>query len=668
MVSKESISPRLVIIEGPEKGKVIPLKPGNTILGRTQGDFIISDPRMSRSHVALQFDVKNQKVEFTDLNSLNGTVRNLNPEESGVLIDGDKLQLGNTILDVQLNPEPTHTHAASLASLSLAKSDLKPLSDSEASAISEPHVKEPTPSQPEPRFKTEPPSLWISRASEFTQSRNGRFAMVGIVLLGIWILLPTQRHQHSSSQSPTVEKVSVAQIPDAELAEVTRYFTTQNWPQATSRVIELMQKYPDDSRGHLLAGNIYQAQKLYEPAIQAFLKAHEFTPTDPLVHAHLLRAYIQTGLKDAASKELGHIDTIIKEGKALPALYTEVGELFLEFPELNEPIEKVFIIAKALQNDIAPEHPVGYKLEAKYYLQTNKPDEAMAALEHGLKINPLDPWLFEQTTLTRIARQNFSAAVTAMVNWLNVQPGGETVLKAAQKIEDPREKILLFAKGIYSETNPQSTMGYKFEAQLYFSQNRASEAGGALERARKLAPQDPWLLENLAFARLALNDIDGSISIIENWMTMFPSATKPLLVMGYLKFNQGNFAGAIPFLQKIIQMTSERTNQPDYAAALHLMGQVFLKQDQTKEAKSYFFQSCQYGFAPACQHPLIAKTPPPANEDNAPTVGAAPAAEADKQPASTPEPDPKPETAPAPEAQRETQSSNEPPTEAEPTN
>ena len=62
MVSKSKFAPRLVIIEGQEKGKVIPLQSGSAIIGRSKGDIIVQDPRVSRSHAAIQYDEK--KVIF----------------------------------------------------------------------------------------------------------------------------------------------------------------------------------------------------------------------------------------------------------------------------------------------------------------------------------------------------------------------------------------------------------------------------------------------------------------------------------------------------------------------------------------------------------------------------------------------------------------------------
>jgi pSer/pThr/pTyr-binding forkhead associated (FHA) protein len=115
MASKSSATPRLVIIEGKDKGKVIPLQDGTAVIGRSKGDVLIQDPRVSRSHAAIHYDANLGKLSFTDLKSLNGTQVNGKTTDNGDLHDGDKLQLGDTVFDCQISSsleaeEASHTY------------------------------------------------------------------------------------------------------------------------------------------------------------------------------------------------------------------------------------------------------------------------------------------------------------------------------------------------------------------------------------------------------------------------------------------------------------------------------------------------------------------------------------------------------------------------------
>jgi hypothetical protein len=94
---------QLVIIEGNDKGKTLPLSPGTMIIGRSKTQIVINDPRISREHVKLEFDSEKGTLRFTDLKSLNGCQLNGQPVASGEIKDGDRLQVGNTLLDCQMS-------------------------------------------------------------------------------------------------------------------------------------------------------------------------------------------------------------------------------------------------------------------------------------------------------------------------------------------------------------------------------------------------------------------------------------------------------------------------------------------------------------------------------------------------------------------------------------
>src|SRR3989338_5113760 len=102
MEHKTQLIPRLVIIDGKEKGRVITLNTGTQVLGRSKSDIVLSDVRISRTHVSITVDTASGSVSFSDLNSLNGTLINGESRPSGSLKDGDQIQLGDTIFDLQI--------------------------------------------------------------------------------------------------------------------------------------------------------------------------------------------------------------------------------------------------------------------------------------------------------------------------------------------------------------------------------------------------------------------------------------------------------------------------------------------------------------------------------------------------------------------------------------
>ena len=61
----------LMATEGPHKGEVFPIEKPSILIGRVQGDILIEDTKVSRSHCALE--VHGTTVLLVDLDSANGT-------------------------------------------------------------------------------------------------------------------------------------------------------------------------------------------------------------------------------------------------------------------------------------------------------------------------------------------------------------------------------------------------------------------------------------------------------------------------------------------------------------------------------------------------------------------------------------------------------------------
>jgi pSer/pThr/pTyr-binding forkhead associated (FHA) protein len=82
-------------LEGPNKGKGYRIKKTPTLIGRTTGDLIIPDGRVSGKHAQLDILGPGQ-YSLKDLASTNGTLVNDRPISTTRLENGDVVSFGGT--------------------------------------------------------------------------------------------------------------------------------------------------------------------------------------------------------------------------------------------------------------------------------------------------------------------------------------------------------------------------------------------------------------------------------------------------------------------------------------------------------------------------------------------------------------------------------------------
>ena len=581
MAAKPVLIPRLVIIEGKDKGKVITLTDGTAVIGRSKADLLIQDARISRSHVAVHFNSVTNKLTFTDLKSLNGTELNGVACESGDLNDGDRLQIGNTVFDIQISvasdeltstseilarsrqrnfakppspnepklshPAPNLNDAKGLKSLDSRveepSSDLLPMENADALLSKEP---KPGPSgiKTELKPKRQKPSIQILKTLYQNLPRKTQRSLWVILALMVGIALWPTANEESKLDSEIEKEISeIKQVEKIGLLD-----------EAITRANALTQKYPNRSEGFLILGSLQMNQNQLSQAIETLNRAHRLPPELPVTHVKLVRLYLKSQRAAEAAEELRHVERVMAEKKFNRDFFIEQAQLYLEFKDLQYSSERALILAKGLQKEFAPESSIGYKLEAQVHFKANRPQEALTAMEKG----------------------------------------------------------------------------------------------------RVVDPQDEWLIENAMFAKLSMKDFTGAETLLDEWLKVRPSATKALLVFGYLRYHEKNYAKAIPYVQKILQLANATPGDPFYPEALNLMGQIYQQLEQPLEAQNFYRQGCTAGFQQSCEQPLL-KAEATAGKTNTETVQVPPSEsplmpQDETQKAGSPENFPAPASIPSPES------------------
>ncbi|MBI1861857.1 MAG: FHA domain-containing protein [Deltaproteobacteria bacterium] len=467
MESQAQLQPRLVIIEGNEKGKILILKPGTQTVGRSKADVVLNDPRISRSHVSITFDAEQGTLYFSDLNSLNGTQVNGDVKPSGPLKDGDQIQLGDTRLDLQIlsvSPEVTaQKHLAEMLKPKDAPAPVEPDND---------HT-----------IQLELPK----RAGPLARlPRPGRLALVATLAIAATLLVLFT----FSGPRPSEMKTQLAHISDLIRQERT--------DEALAETIQLCAQYPNDPTPQFQLGLLYAKLNKLELAIGAFQKAHQSPQAPHSVHAKLLRLYAMGGAKEGATAEMAHIDKLIQEGPYDKATLVDVALVFLDLREmLGQSLEKSFILAKALQKEVAPQDPIGYKLEAQILAVQGKFQEALPALAKAAELAPQDEWPLENTTFAFLKLGNSEATLASATEWMKKHPASSKPLlvMAYLKMNSGNSlDALPFAQKIVQmqgakKTDPLYPEALSLMGQIYAKAGQTAEASASLTESCTLGYQ-----------------------------------------------------------------------------------------------------------------------------------------------------------------------------------
>jgi Nif-specific regulatory protein len=97
---------RLVVVGGPDSGRVYTLAPGEYAVGRGAGvEITLPDESVSRRHALLT--VGEEGITVLDLDSHNGTCVNGRPVKSSQVVEGDEVRFGNSRLVLEAAPRPS---------------------------------------------------------------------------------------------------------------------------------------------------------------------------------------------------------------------------------------------------------------------------------------------------------------------------------------------------------------------------------------------------------------------------------------------------------------------------------------------------------------------------------------------------------------------------------
>ena len=340
-----------------------------------------------------------------------------------------------------------------------------------------------------------------------------------------------------------------------------------NRPDEARKLLEnALAKHPTAPQPAALLARRYVAAGQPRKAIEVTQRAARANPDDPGLLDALGMAYLASG--DSANA----LDSYKRLVDALPDSADAYVSLGMAQAASNDPMARASL-ARALK--LAPTH-AGAKLAlARLGLQEGKTDEALRLGREMGKEHPelVDGVLIEAQALVR--QKRLPEALKLLEQAQKAQPASDRVTFALANLRwasgDKAGSLRTVAQ--WEEQHPHDVAATMQAAQAYLSFGREAQAAEAYEKALKLAPSNPMVLNNVAWS-VQKTDPKRAVALAEKAHALKPSEAGFTDTLGWLLVQQFATARGLELLQEAHQLAPRSpTIHYHYAVALAKSGQ-----------------------------------------------------------------------------------------------
>jgi tetratricopeptide (TPR) repeat protein len=257
--------------------------------------------------------------------------------------------------------------------------------------------------------------------------------------------------------------------------------------------------------------------------------------------------------------------------------------------------KKLFEIIDTLQG-LYPEEAKVYTLKGDYYLKYDKKPEALLEFLKAKNYDPGKFAIWNEIVLLELELEMYDSLI----------------VHAGQALEYfPERGLFYFAKAVglmqkkqYSEAESyflqaltfagnQKDLTYQIYlnlAEVNYRMNKADKAFEYFDKAKKINPADPVLLNNYAYYLSERNlRLDEARQMIEQALKIMPDNPSFLDTYGWVLYKQNNIAEALKWLEKAAEKS------PANGTILEHLGDAYYKNGQTGKALEYWMKAKNNG-------------------------------------------------------------------------
>ena len=339
-------------------------------------------------------------------------------------------------------------------------------------------------------------------------------------------------------------------FPNAHLLISTIYLKMRKYHMASDYANAVLNVSPNNIEAHLINGIVFYLQGHYNSAIYEFNVVEMLDPQNLSVKLwHALIELEQHHPKDAE-----------KYVSALTASVTE--KVFLQEQILQEYGIETLHLQQQLDGHVNANHdPVTWLILGHVYYTRADYARAEVAYRHAIAVPYPNVLPYYAMAQVEVWRGNGRQAIAYLEQAVMIDP---TFVKS-----------------------------YRALGSLYEQGKNYQQARVTYQRGLQYAPDDPTLLNNLAWAHLMLGvDMGTAYMHIRKAITLAPDDPDLQDTLAWWCYLTQDYPQAISLLKKLVK------TQPDHAIYYYHLGMVYLKSGDNKQARQHLQQALDLGIDP----------------------------------------------------------------------
>ncbi|MBQ0720355.1 MAG: PEP-CTERM system TPR-repeat protein PrsT [Gammaproteobacteria bacterium] len=362
--------------------------------------------------------------------------------------------------------------------------------------------------------------------------------------------LELQQNKLEAAQQAYTRAIDAGTTSSAEFADRLKralvLVALKKYDAAQTDVSYLLARAAKHPSAHYVQGLIYFQQKKVAEARVSFDQALPAKERHPQVLYYLAALHLLEGNREQATAYASEFYAIAPGNIAGRKLLATIRLDERDYPQVEELLRPVLALA---QNDAG-----AMNLLANALMRQGKTDEAIDLLSEVAELEPASPQAQMRLGAGMLASGE-QAGVEYIESALRLNPDnqqGEVLLVLNYLRQNKLDEALQAAEA-YRDRQPDIATAHNLVGRVHMAAKRINKAQEAFQKAREVAPGDPFASQNLALFAIQDKQYGAAEGFYQEILEHHEGYLPALLKLAALRQLQGDEAAVIGYLERAME-------------------------------------------------------------------------------------------------------------------